>query len=57
MAKELSNQNLSLFEQIMQTDDKGNEFWMARELSKVLEYTDFRYFSAVITKAKTSMQK
>lgn len=51
MAKELSKQHLSLFEQIRQTDENGNEFWMARQLAKALEYTDFRNFSSVIAKA------
>lgn len=52
MAKELSNQKLSLFEQIKQTDENGNEYWMARQLSKVLKYKDFRNFIKVIAKAK-----
>ena len=52
MAKEITKQALSLFEQIKQTDENGNEYWAARQLAKVLEYTDFRNFSAVITKAK-----
>ena len=51
MAKELSKKVLSIFEQIKQTDENGNEFWMARELAKALEYTDFRNFSSVIAKA------
>lgn len=51
MEHELSNHNLSLFEKIRQTDEKGNEFWMARQLAKVLEYTDFRNFSSVVAKA------
>ena len=52
MAKEISKQALSLFEQIKQTDEKGNEYWAARQLAKVLEYSDFRNFSTVIAKAK-----
>ena len=51
MSKELSNPHNNLFEQIRQIDENGNEFWMARKLSKVLEYTDFRNFSSVISKA------
>jgi DNA-damage-inducible protein D len=39
----------------------GNEFWSARELARVLEYTDFRNFITVITKTReacaTSQQK
>lgn len=51
MAKEILKNNLSVFEQIKQIDENGNEFWMARQLSKVLDYTDFRNFSGVIGKA------
>ncbi|MCY7291726.1 MAG: hypothetical protein LH615_06020 [Ferruginibacter sp.] len=51
MAKEISKNNLSLFEQIRQTDANGNEFWMARKLAKVLDYADFRNFKPVIDKA------
>ena len=47
MAKEISKQALSLFEQIKQTDENGYEYWAARQLAKVLEYTDFRNFFAV----------
>ena len=52
MAKELTKQALSVFEQIRQTDENGNEFWAARQLAKALEYTDFRNFLSVIEKAK-----
>lgn len=51
MAKELSKKVISIFEQIKQTDENGNEFWMARQLAKALEYTDFRNFLSVIVKA------
>jgi DNA-damage-inducible protein D len=47
-----ANQELSLFEKIRKTDDEGNEFWSARELAKVLEYTEYRYFKAAIERAK-----
>jgi DNA-damage-inducible protein D len=52
MAKELSKKGLPIFEQIKHTDENGNEYWMARQLAKVLEYTDFRNFTSVIEKAK-----
>jgi DNA-damage-inducible protein D len=52
MTKELSNRTLNVFEQIKQTDENGNEFWGARQLARVLEYTDFRNFQSVINKAK-----
>ena len=53
MSKEIIKQGGSLFEQIKQIDENGNEFWYARQLAKVLEYTDFsRNFIGVINKAK-----
>ena len=51
MAKQLAKNNLSIFEQIKHTDENGNEFWMARQLSKALDYADFRNFTTVIEKA------
>jgi DNA-damage-inducible protein D len=51
MANKISKNNLSVFEQIRQIDEKGNEFWMARQLSKLLDYTDFRNFKGVIEKS------
>ncbi|MBS1775526.1 MAG: DNA damage-inducible protein D [Bacteroidetes bacterium] len=52
MAKELTHQNMNLFEQIRQTDENGNEFWSARGISKVLEYSEYRHFVPVIERAK-----
>ena len=47
--KECTN---SIFENIKRIDDYGNEYWYARELSKVLEYKDWRNFLKVLNKAK-----
>ena len=52
MQNEKAQPDLSAFEQIKQTDEKGNEYWSARQLAKVLEYADFRNFLTVINKAK-----
>ena len=51
MANKIIKKAQSLFEQIKQTDENGNEFWMARQLSKSLDYADFRNFTGVIEKA------
>lgn len=40
------------FENIKHIDENGIEYWYARELMKVLSYKDWRYFDAVIEKAK-----
>lgn len=44
------------FEDIKHTDENGNEFWYARELMVSLGYKDWRYFDAVIEKAKVACQ-
>lgn len=42
----------SVFENIKRYLDDGIEFWYARELQDVLEYTEWRNFKKVIDKAK-----
>ncbi len=56
MEKRLGNEGLTLFEQIRKLDDKENEYWTARELSHVLEYSEYRHFKPVIDKAKEACQ-
>lgn len=56
MTKEIAKHGNSLFEQIKQTDENGNEFWFARQLSKALDYTDFRNFESVINRAKEACE-
>ncbi len=43
-----------MFEDIKHVDESGNEYWLARELQKTLEYKEWRKFSGVIDKAKKS---
>ena len=45
------NYTNSIFENIKNIDEYGNEYWYARELQKVLEYKDWRNFQKVIDKA------
>jgi len=40
------------FERIKRVNPQGHEFWSARDLARVLEYTDFRNFIAVLNKAR-----
>ncbi len=47
----------SVFEQIKHTDENGNEFWSSRELSKVLEYSEYRHFLPVLARAKEACFK
>lgn len=41
------------FESLKQ-EEEGTEFWSARKLAKVLEYSEYRHFLPVIEKAKES---
>ena len=43
--------NESIFESIKHIDEKGNEYWEARELQKVLEYSKWENFSKAIERA------
>jgi DNA-damage-inducible protein D len=52
MKKDIELQHHQTFEEIKQIDKNGNEFWHARALAKLLDYTDFRNFTKVIDKAK-----
>ncbi|HGD3319975.1 TPA: DNA damage-inducible protein D [Proteus mirabilis] len=40
------------FEEIKRIDDFGIEYWSARELSKLLEYSEYRHFTPVLERAK-----
>lgn len=51
-----TNYTNNIFENIKHVDECGNEYWLARDLSKVLEYKDWRNFKKVIDKAITSAQ-
>jgi DNA-damage-inducible protein D len=42
----------SIFEQIRRIDEKGNEYWSAREFAKALEYVEYRNFIPTINRAK-----
>jgi len=46
--------NNDLFESIKHIDEKGMEYWEARELKDILDYTEWRKFENVIEKAKIS---
>ena len=50
------DKNNKSFEDIKHIDENGTEFWYARELMKVLNYKDWRYFDAVIKKAILACQ-
>ena len=43
-----------IFESIKHIDGCGNEYWSARELSRILEYSEYRKFKPIISKAMRS---
>ena len=45
-----------IFEDIRHVDENGNEYWLARELQFVFEYTQWRRFENVINKGKTACE-
>lgn len=47
-----SNTHHDSFEGCRHLDEEDNEFWSARELSKILEYSEYRHFLPVIVKAR-----
>ncbi|HWX22859.1 MAG TPA: DNA damage-inducible protein D [Candidatus Binatia bacterium] len=54
MSDELSSPAANTFERIKRVNERGGEFWSARELARVLEYSDFRNFITVINKARAA---
>ena len=48
---EIKEYTKKMFEDIKHVDENGNEYWNARELMLVLEYTLWQRFSNVIKKA------
>ena len=51
---ESKEKNRITFESIEHIDEYGDEYWYARELQVALEYTQWRNFELVITKAKNA---
>lgn len=51
MSTILTKKAKTLFEKIKHLDKNGQEYWSSRELSKALEYSDYRYFEQVARKA------
>ena len=42
------------FDSIRHVDEQGKDYWLARELAKLLEYTDWRNFEKAIKRATTA---
>lgn len=50
---EINNQS---FEDIKHIDENGNEFWYARELMTILQYSKWQNFKKIINKAMISCE-
>lgn len=53
---DLIKYNEQTFESIKHVNEYGEEYWYARELQKVLEYSEWRNFVTVIDKAKVACE-
>ena len=54
MNNNITNYSEEVFEKIKHINEYNQEFWYARDLQKVLEYTEFNKFIPVIKKAMTA---
>ena len=52
----MSDSHISPFDAIRRVGEHGNEYWSARELSKILTYDDYRNFQKVMSKAIKSCE-
>ena len=52
----IARYNEETFESIKHVNEYGNEFWYARELQSILEYTEWRNFQKLIEKAQTACE-
>lgn len=52
MGARLTKKATATFESIKKIDENGVEYWLSRDLAKILEYADYRNFITVINKAK-----
>jgi DNA-damage-inducible protein D len=49
--KKISKQHQATFDGIRHLDEDGNEYWLARQLARVLEYSQYRHFLPVLERA------
>lgn len=55
--KQILNQHNATFESIRSVDENGDEYWSARKLAAVLEYSVYRHFLPVIERAREACRK
>ena len=50
--RKISKQHQATFDGIRHLDNDGNEYWLARELARMLEYSQYRHFLPVLERAR-----
>jgi len=50
--KRIAEKHHATFEGLRHFDENGNEYWLARQLAVVLEYSQYRHFLPVVERAK-----
>ena len=55
--KHIAEKHHATFESLRHADADGNEYWLARQLAGVLEYSQYRHFLPVIERAKGSLRQ
>ncbi len=50
--KNIEAQHHATFEDIRHLDEAGNEYWLARQLARVLDYSQYRHFLPVMERAR-----
>ena len=55
-SQQIEKYSETIFENIKHVNEYGQEFWYARELQVVLEYSQWRYFEAAMKKAMEACQ-
>lgn len=56
MSTELTTYSEQTFESIKHINEAGQEYWLARELQTVLDYTQWRNFKEAIERAKLAYE-
>lgn len=50
--RKIAAQHHATFENLRHIDAEGNEYWLARQLADVLDYSQYRHFLPVVERAK-----
>ena len=50
--KRIATQHHATFESIRNVDADSNDYWLARPLSRVLDYSEYRHFLPVVERAR-----